>query len=87
MATQYLHRGCTARATTISLLNYAPLPGLRRQRFATSSILKHPATVQRPNVRTDIPGPVAKSYVDELDAVFDVRSLNMVVDYEKSSGN
>lgn len=87
MATRYFQRARTARATTIGLFQHAPLPSLRRQCFATSSVRKQQTTVQRPNVKTDIPGPVAKSYVDELDAVFDVRSLNMVVDYEKSSGN
>ncbi|KAK0711480.1 4-aminobutyrate aminotransferase [Lasiosphaeris hirsuta] len=40
-----------------------------------------------PTVKTDIPGPRAKAAITELDEVFDTRSLNMLVDYEKSSGN
>ncbi|KAK3357120.1 aminotransferase class-III-domain-containing protein [Lasiosphaeria hispida] len=40
-----------------------------------------------PTVKTDIPGPRAKAAIAELDQVFDTRSLNMLVDYQKSSGN
>ncbi|KAH7339237.1 4-aminobutyrate aminotransferase [Pyrenochaeta sp. MPI-SDFR-AT-0127] len=52
-----------------------------------SALKRHSEAKSRPNVKADTPGPVAKSYVIELDRVFDVRSLNMVVDYVKSSGN
>ncbi|KAK0621514.1 aminotransferase class-III-domain-containing protein [Bombardia bombarda] len=40
-----------------------------------------------PTVKTDIPGPQAKAAIAELDEVFDTRSLNMLTDYQKSSGN
>lgn len=40
-----------------------------------------------PSVTTSIPGPVSKKAIDELDSVFDTRSLNMICDYEKSVGN
>lgn len=41
----------------------------------------------KPSVTTSIPGPVSKKAIDELDDVFDVRSLNMICDYQKSVGN
>lgn len=40
-----------------------------------------------PSVKTEIPGPKAKAAIAELDEVFDTRSLNMLTDYAKSSGN
>lgn len=40
-----------------------------------------------PTVKTAIPGPESKKYIQELDAVFDTRSLNMLADYTKSFGN
>lgn len=40
-----------------------------------------------PSVKTEIPGPKAKAAVAELDEVFDTRSLNMLTDFAKSSGN
>lgn len=40
-----------------------------------------------PQVRTAIPGPQSKTAVQELDRVFDVRSYNMMANYEKSCGN
>ena len=40
-----------------------------------------------PSVSTPIPGPKNKKAVEELDEVFDVRSLNMLADYTKSIGN
>ena len=40
-----------------------------------------------PSVKTEIPGPKAKAAIADLDKVFDTRSLNMLTDYDKSSGN
>lgn len=40
-----------------------------------------------PVVKTEIPGPKAKAAIGELHEVFDTRSLNMLTDYQKSSGN
>ncbi|EEQ34058.1 4-aminobutyrate transaminase [Microsporum canis] len=40
-----------------------------------------------PTVKTAIPGPKSKEAITQLDRVFDTRSLNMLVDYEKSTGN
>ncbi|KAL6708746.1 4-aminobutyrate transaminase [Coniothyrium glycines] len=51
-----------------------------------SSTYTSPPTPQ-PHVRTSIPGPKAKAMAESLDRVFDTRSLNMMVDYEKSQGN
>ncbi|RYP44542.1 hypothetical protein DL768_008991 [Monosporascus sp. mg162] len=41
----------------------------------------------RPAVCTSIPGPRSQEAIKELDRVFDTRSLNMLVDYDKSRGN
>ena len=40
-----------------------------------------------PKVSTAIPGPKNKAATAELDKVFDVRSINMLTDYTKSTGN
>ncbi|KAK4218006.1 4-aminobutyrate aminotransferase [Rhypophila decipiens] len=40
-----------------------------------------------PTVKTEIPGPKAKAAIEELHEVFDTRSLNMLTDYQNSSGN
>ena len=40
-----------------------------------------------PKLATAIPGPKNKAAAAELNEVFDVRSLNMLADYTKSTGN
>jgi len=40
-----------------------------------------------PSVKTEIPGPKAKAAIAELNEVFDTRSLNMLTNYQNSSGN
>lgn len=40
-----------------------------------------------PIVKTAIPGPQSKKAIEELDKVFDTRSLNMIANYQKSFGN
>lgn len=40
-----------------------------------------------PKVATAIPGPNNKKATAELNNVFDVRSINMLTDYTKSTGN
>ncbi|KAL2753608.1 hypothetical protein ACRALDRAFT_2110308 [Sodiomyces alcalophilus JCM 7366] len=54
-------------------------------RTAASSLF--PDEPAGPTVKTEIPGPVSKSYIDDLDEVFDIRSLHMLADYSKSIGN
>ena len=41
----------------------------------------------RPQVKTAIPGPVSKKAIQDLDRVFDTRSLNMIANYHNSFGN
>lgn len=38
-------------------------------------------------MKTAIPGPKAKQAIEELDKVFDTRSLNMLANYPQSFGN
>lgn len=40
-----------------------------------------------PVVKTAIPGPKSKQAIEELDKVFDTRSVNMLANYQKSIGN
>jgi 4-aminobutyrate aminotransferase/(S)-3-amino-2-methylpropionate transaminase len=40
-----------------------------------------------PIVKTAIPGPKSKKAIEELDKVFDTRSLNMIANYQQSFGN
>lgn len=40
-----------------------------------------------PVVKNEIPGPKAQESIAMLDKVFDTRSVNMLADYTKSSGN
>jgi 4-aminobutyrate aminotransferase/(S)-3-amino-2-methylpropionate transaminase len=62
-------------------------------RYATAAAAQASASADisstgtRPDVRTEIPGPQAVAFAKNLDEVFDIRSLNMVVDYNKSDGN
>lgn len=68
-------------------------------RFRTGSLAlpkfrNHYATVpyfsnepSKPSVTTSIPGPLSKKAIEDLDIVFDTRSLNMICDYTRSVGN
>lgn len=40
-----------------------------------------------PVVQTQIPGPKTQAAIEELNEVFDTRSINMLADYTKSKGN
>ncbi|KAJ2965937.1 hypothetical protein NQ176_g10381 [Zarea fungicola] len=42
---------------------------------------------QKPAVKTVIPGPQSKAALEKLEKVFDTRSMNFVVDYDKCTGN
>ncbi|ESZ97989.1 4-aminobutyrate aminotransferase [Sclerotinia borealis F-4128] len=42
---------------------------------------------EKPHIKTAIPGPESQKAITELDEVFDTRSLNMLANYQKSSGN
>jgi 4-aminobutyrate aminotransferase / (S)-3-amino-2-methylpropionate transaminase len=60
--------------------------------FTTSRVLRdHKIFVlgepNKPSIKTEIPGPNAKAIAEELNSVFDIRSMNMIADYPKSKGN
>ena len=46
-----------------------------------------PSEPQGPSIRTAIPGPESKKAIRRLDKVFDIRSLNMMANYQNSFGN
>lgn len=54
---------------------------------ATRSSSIFPNEPSGPTVKTEIPGPQSKTYIQDLHEVFDTRSLNMLTDYTKSVGN
>ncbi|EEY22627.1 4-aminobutyrate aminotransferase [Verticillium alfalfae VaMs.102] len=54
--------------------------------FARAASSLFPEEPARPTVKTEIPGPVSKKYIEDLHEVFDTRSLNMLTDYTKSIG-
>lgn len=78
-----------------SVLRHSSRLGIRATRFALPKSRNAYATAtpyfnnepSQPSVMTSIPGPVSKKAIEELDSVFDTRSLNVICDYEKSLGN
>ncbi len=46
-----------------------------------------PGEPSGPVVKTAIPGPKSRQAIEELDKVFDTRSLNMLANYQQSFGN
>lgn len=71
---------------------------LRNQRpYATAAAVKpapssgetpfFPDEPAGPIVKTEIPGPITRKAIEDLDKVFDTRSLNMMANYQKSFGN
>jgi len=59
----------------------------RRQFTASSAKMYYDWEPEGPSVKTEIPGPKAKAAIAELHEVFDTRSLNMLTDFQNSSGN
>lgn len=49
--------------------------------------LLFPNEPQAPHVQTEIPGPKSKQAIQNLDRVFDTRSVSLLANYEKSIGN
>ncbi|KAL8699158.1 MAG: hypothetical protein Q9224_001533 [Gallowayella concinna] len=41
----------------------------------------------KPHIRTEIPGPISRKAIADLNRVFDIRSLNMMANYQNSFGN
>ena len=46
-----------------------------------------PEEPREPIIRTEIPGPNGKKAAEELSKIFDIASLNMMVNYKDSFGN
>ncbi|KAL2017689.1 hypothetical protein VTK56DRAFT_1849 [Thermocarpiscus australiensis] len=69
----------------------AAIPRETRRRFTASARVMSSFygewEPERPSVITEIPGPKSKAAIAELAKVFDTRSLNMITDYSKSTGN
>ncbi|TAQ89763.1 hypothetical protein B7494_g1938 [Chlorociboria aeruginascens] len=62
----------------------------QRSYSATAAAREKPFFPDEPSgpvVKTAIPGPQSKKAIEELDKVYDTRSLNMLANYQKSFGN
>ena len=83
-----------------SLLRYSlrsrPAARLSASRSLSSSLSRNgaapehryfPDEPQSPIVQTTVPGPKSKAAAAELNQVYDIRSLNLFGDYERSIGN
>jgi 4-aminobutyrate aminotransferase/(S)-3-amino-2-methylpropionate transaminase len=81
----------SAFRSSLKLRASARLPAVRtitttsRLRAAEKPYFSNEPTA--PKLATAIPGPKNKAASEELNEVFDVRSLNMLADYTKSVGN
>lgn len=81
----------SALRSSLRLRSFARLPAART--ITTTPHLRatqkpyFPNEPAAPQMATDVPGPNNKKATAELDEVFDVRSLNMLTDYTKSTGN
>lgn len=62
----------------------SPLRAASAAQLAKAFLQGEPAG---PTIKTQIPGPESSKHIQELDQVFDTRSLNMLADYTKSYGN
>lgn len=52
--------------------------------FFVMSFVSEPTA---PSIRTAVPGPATHRIKEDLDAVIDARTVQMVIDYDKSIGN
>jgi len=76
------------RAARVARVAVRPaVPALRRCYASTASEPYFPNEPKEPIVKTQIPGPKAQAAIERLSKVFDTRALNMMTDYENSTGN
>jgi 4-aminobutyrate aminotransferase/(S)-3-amino-2-methylpropionate transaminase len=85
-------------AARLRPLAHLPKAPLRQQRNVAATAIKTappsssdepflPDEPARPIMKTAFPGPKQKKAIEELDKVFDTRSLNMLANYKESYGN
>lgn len=81
-----LTRLVTTRSITITTKPAASIAAaqLAEQPGSEAFFLDEPTN---PVVRTTIPGPNSRKAIQDLDKVFDTRSLNMMANYQNSYGN
>lgn len=80
----------TKRIAVSSTSRPTAAPVLARQAAASSVRMAssfYGGEPEGPVLKTEIPGPKSKDVIAKLDKVFDTRSLNMLADYTKSTGN
>jgi len=80
-----------ASIRTAARMRSSLLPKLFRasvyRSYSTSQQPFFPSEPERPIVKTEIPGPKSKAAIEDLNKVFDTRSLNMLANYQQSIGN
>lgn len=81
-----LTRHFTARSITTTTKPAASIATAQVAEPAGSEAF-FPDEPSNPVVRTAIPGPNSRKAIQDLDKVFDTRSLNMMANYQDSYGN
>lgn len=81
-----LTRRFTARPITTTTKPAASIATAQVAEQAASEAF-FPDEPTSPVIRTAIPGPVSRKAIQDLDKVFDTRSLNMMASYQDSYGN
>lgn len=82
-----LLRPSTLRPITTTTKTAASMATAQLAEQAPSEQPFFPDEPFKPHIRTTIPGPKSKKAIEDLDKVFDTRSLNMMVNYQNSFGN
>ena len=77
----------TARPITTTAKPAANVAAATKLQSLGSDEPLFPNEPSRPHVKTSIPGPESKKAIEHLEKSFDIRSLNMVANYQNSFGN
>lgn len=84
---QHLTRLSTTRPVTTTAKPAASMATAQVTKQTVSEQPFFPDEPVKPHMRTAFPGPESKKAIEDLDKVFDTRSLNMMANYQNSFGN
>ena len=77
----------STRSVTTTAKPAANVAAAMRHQASPAGEAFFPDEPQGPRIRTSIPGPESKKAIEHLDQTFDIRSLNMMANYQNSFGN